>query len=117
MLMVPLSKLLASLSNSAISTGYHRPYDKEPRQMSDNVPEDIRIDLQKACALHQRAVSDYEQCTEFSKLMSDILARLEEAGCFRTADKVMTVLLDCNPKIGAHCERATLVGQRTKKLG
>lgn len=84
--------------------------------MTENLPQDIREDLQKACALHKRAVSDYEQCTEFSKLMSDILARLEEADCFRTADKVMAVLLDCSPKIGAHCEKATLVGQKTKKL-
>lgn len=85
--------------------------------MTENLPRDIKEDLQKACALHERAVSDYEQCAEFSKLMSDILARLEEAGCFGTADKVMAVLLDCCPKIGAHCEKATLVGHKTKKLG
>ncbi len=49
--------------------------------------------------------------------MSDLLARLEDAGCFKTADKVMIILLDCNPKIGAHCEKSTVVGQITKKLG
>ena len=85
--------------------------------MAETVPEDIQRDLAKACALHQRAVSDYAKCSEFSKLMSDLLGRLEDAGCYKTADKVMTVLLDCNPKIGAHCEKATIVGQITKKLG
>jgi hypothetical protein len=80
------------------------------------LPDDIRRDLDKACALHERAVSDYVQCQEFSKLMSDLLSRLEDAGCFKTADKVMTILLDCNPKVGAHCEKSTIVGQITKKL-
>ncbi len=80
------------------------------------VPDDIRKDLEKAELLHQRATSDYVKCEEFSKLMSDILARLEDIGCFKTADKVMTILLDCSPKSGAHCEKSTIVGQVTKKL-
>lgn len=85
--------------------------------MPEILTDDIKKDLTKACALHQRAVSDYTQCEEFSRLMSNILARLEDTGCFGTADKVMTILLDCNPKIGAHCEKATIIGQKTKKLG
>lgn len=84
--------------------------------MTMRVPDDIREDLNKACRLHEKAVSDYEKCQEFSKLMSDILSRLESAGCYKTADRVMSILLDCNPKIGAHCEKATVVGQVTKKL-
>ena len=85
--------------------------------MTEKVPEDIKRDLAKASSLHQRAVSDYAKCSDFSKLMSDILARLEDVGCFKTADKVMSVLLDCNPKIGAHCDKSTVVSQVTKKLG
>lgn len=84
--------------------------------MAEEIPDDIKKDLEKACALHQRAVSDYAQCTEFSKIMSDLLARLEDSDCLRTADKVMTVLLDCNPKEGTHCEKATLVGEKMKKF-
>ncbi len=72
--------------------------------------------MKRACLLHQRATSDYEKCVEFSSLMSNLLARLEDAGCYRIADKVMTVLLDCNPKEGASCEKATLVGERMKKI-
>ncbi len=84
--------------------------------MADKIPDDIIKDLEKACGLHQRAVSDYAKCVEFSKLMSDILARVEDADCLRVADKVMTILLDCNPKEGAHCEKATLVGEKMKKI-
>ncbi|WP_300461864.1 hypothetical protein [Desulfobacula sp.] len=84
--------------------------------MNEVVPDDIKTDLENACILHDRAVSDYAQCMEFSKLMSDILARLEDACCYQTADKVMSVLLNCNPKIGAHCDKSIVVAQATKKL-
>lgn len=84
--------------------------------MSEEIPEDIKKDLQRAKALHQRAASDYEKCVEFNKLMSDILARLEDARCFRTADRVMGILLDCNPKEGSSCDNAARVGDKIKKL-
>lgn len=80
--------------------------------MTEEIPDDIKRDLEKAVALHQRATSDYEKCMEFSKLMSDLLARLEDAGCFRTADKVMSILLECNPKDGAHCDNAIRVEKK-----
>jgi len=81
------------------------------------LPEDIKKDLAKACALHLRATSDYEKCVEFNKLMADLLARLEDIGSFRKADKLMGVLLDCNPKEGSSCDKATLVGEKMKKMG
>ncbi len=84
--------------------------------MKEELPQDIETDLQLACELHLHAVSDYEKCAEFSKLMSNLLSRLEDAKCFDTADRVMSILLDCNPKTGAHCEKATAVSQSTKKL-
>jgi hypothetical protein len=84
--------------------------------MSPDIPYDIKKDLERAHDLHQRATADYSKCMEFNKIMSDILARLEDAGCSRTADKVMTILMSCNPKEGAHCDNATLVGEKIKKL-
>lgn len=84
--------------------------------MTEIIPDDIKKDLEKAASLHQRATSDYTKCVEFSKLMADLLGRLEDAGCTRTADKVMTILLDCQPKEGAHCEKTSLVGERMKKF-
>ena len=80
------------------------------------IPDDIRRDLEKAWSLHDRAVADFSQCSEFSRFMSDILARLEDAKCYDTADRVMAVLLDCNPKTGAHCDKSSAVGQRMKKF-
>jgi len=85
--------------------------------MTEILPDDIKKDLKNACALHEQSVSDYERCQEFSRLMSDLLARLEDAGCFQTADKVMSILLDCSPKAGAHCEKSTIVSQTAKKIG
>ncbi|ACN17928.1 conserved hypothetical protein [Desulforapulum autotrophicum HRM2] len=84
--------------------------------MTEIISDDIKKDLHRACTLHQRATSDYAQCEAFSKLMCDLLSRLEDAGCFDVADKVMKVLLDCNPKIGSHCEKATGVSKVMKKL-
>jgi len=83
--------------------------------MTEDIPEKLRKDLAKAALLHQRAASDYEKCQEFNKLMSDLLARLEDAGCFKTADKVMSILIDCNPKPGSRCDKATRITDKMKK--
>jgi len=80
--------------------------------MTEDIPDDIKRDLKRAIALHQRATSDYEKCLKFSKLMSDLLARLEDAGCYRTADKVMGILLECNPREGAHCDNSIRVEKK-----
>jgi hypothetical protein len=83
----------------------------------NELPDNIQNDLEKACILHQRATSDYEKCVEFNKLMSGLLARLEDEGHYRHADRVMTILLDCNPKEGSSCDKATISGERVKKFG
>lgn len=84
--------------------------------MTDPIPEDIKADLDRAASLHQRAASDYEKCQEFNRLMSDLLGRLEDAGLNRLADRVMGILLDCNPKQGSQCDKASRVGDKMKKL-
>ncbi len=84
--------------------------------MIEIIQDDIRTDLIKACLLHERTLSDPVQCTEFSRLMSDILSKLEDVKCYETADRVMTILLDCNPKPGAHCDKSTIVAQVTKRI-
>jgi hypothetical protein len=84
--------------------------------MSTELPEDIQQDLEKACVLHQRATSDYEKCVEFNKLMSDLLGRLEDVGQYRYADRIMTILLDCSPKEGSSCDKASISGERVKKF-
>mgnify|MGYP001493725610 FL=1 len=84
--------------------------------MADIIPDDIKEGLAQAAILHQRASSDYEKCVQFNKLMSELLGRLEDAGCNKTADKVMTILLDCNPKQGSQCEKASRIGDKMKKF-
>ncbi|MDP2002689.1 MAG: hypothetical protein Q8J86_07120 [Desulfurivibrionaceae bacterium] len=84
--------------------------------MAETIPPDIKEDLEKAASLHQRASSDYEKCVEFNKLMSDVLGRLEDAHCYKTADRVMGILIDCNPKQGAQCEKAARIGDKMKKF-
>ena len=84
--------------------------------MTKELPDDIEKDLQEACSLHERATSDYEKCVEFNKLTSDLLARLEDAGHYRLADRVMTILLDCNPKEGSSCGKASITSERVKKF-
>ena len=84
--------------------------------MTKELPNHIRQDLKKACGLHQRATSDYEKCVEFNKLMSGLLARLEDGDHYRMADRVMTILLECNPKEGSSCDKASITGARVKKL-
>ncbi|MFZ5774434.1 MAG: hypothetical protein ACOY3Z_02995 [Thermodesulfobacteriota bacterium] len=84
--------------------------------MAETIPPDIQADLEKAAVLHQRASSDYEKCQQFNRLMSELLNRLEDAGCYRTADKVMGILVDCNPKQGSQCDKATRIGEKMKKF-
>jgi hypothetical protein len=84
--------------------------------MAEKIPPDIAADLERAASLHQRASSDYEKCQEFNKLMAEILARLEDAACYQAADKVMAILLDCNPKQGTQCEKAARIGEKMKKF-
>ncbi len=84
--------------------------------MTEDIPQELKDELEKAALLHQRATSDYEKCQEFNRLMSDLLGRLEDAHCDRTADKVMGILLDCNPKPGSQCDKATRIGEKMKKF-
>ncbi len=84
--------------------------------MPKELPENIQKDLEKACSLHQRATSDYEKCVEFNKLTSDLLGRLEDEGQYRLADRIMTILLDCNPKEGSSCDKSSITGERVKKF-
>lgn len=83
--------------------------------MSEDIPKKLKKDLARAADLHQRAAADYEKCQEFNQLMSALLARLEDAGCDKTAGKVMGILLDCNPKPGSQCDKASRITDKMKK--
>jgi hypothetical protein len=84
--------------------------------MAEIIPPNIREDLEKAAILHERATSDYEKCLEFNKVMSELPGRLEDAGCDKTADKAMGILIDCSPRKGSQCEKAARIGEKVKKF-
>jgi hypothetical protein len=84
--------------------------------MSEIIPADIQKDIERASALHQRAAADYHKCREFNALMSDILGRLEDARCYRAADQVMTVLLNCQPRDGVHCDKSSMITEKITKM-
>jgi len=80
------------------------------------LPDDLEKDLLRAAKLHERAVSDYASCVEFNRLMADLLDRLEEEDCSSLAEKVMGILINCQPKEGSHCEKASLVENQMQKI-
>ena len=83
---------------------------------SQNLPAEINKELANVAALHQRAVSDYAKCLKFNKTMACLLDKLEDCGNSKLADKVMGILIECNPKEGSHCDQATQIGNRISSL-
>lgn len=84
--------------------------------MVDNVPKDIVKDLQFVCQLHEQAVWNHDKCREFSERLSGLLLKLEDMKFYRLADRLMSILLNCNPKEASHCEKANLVGEMMKEV-
>ncbi|WP_235203910.1 MULTISPECIES: hypothetical protein [Methanosarcina] len=66
--------------------------------------------------MHEQAVCDHERCREFSETLSNLLVRLEDMKYYRTADRLMSILINCSPKEASHCEKASLVGEMMKEL-
>ncbi len=81
-----------------------------------NLPNDIINNLQSISQLHEQAVCNHDKCREFSDILSDLLVRLEDMKFYRTADRLMSVLLNCKPKEASHCEKANLVGEMMKEI-
>ena len=84
--------------------------------MVENVPTEIVKELQSVCQLHEQAVCNHDKCREFSESLSELLVRLEDMKFYRTADRLMSILLNCKPKEASHCEKANLVGEMMKEI-
>jgi hypothetical protein len=84
--------------------------------LKQNLPEGILTEFKKAAALHQRAVSDYAKCLEFNQIMANLFTTLEDSENYKLADKIMSILIECAPKEGSHCEKATQIENRMKTL-
>ena len=81
-----------------------------------NIPSEIVKDLRSVCQLHEQAVCNHEKCREFSDNLSELLVRLEDMKFYGTADRLMSVLINCKPKEASHCEKANLVGQMMREI-
>jgi hypothetical protein len=81
-----------------------------------NLPGEVLKDLKSVCELHEQAVCNHEKCREFSENLSELLVRLEDMKFYGTADRLMSVLINCKPKEASHCEKANLVGQMMKEV-
>jgi len=84
--------------------------------MAEKLPREVIEELERVSRLHEQAVCDHEKCREFSENLSDILVRLEDMKFYKTADRLMSVLINCKPKEASHCEKATLVGEMIKDV-
>lgn len=81
-----------------------------------NIPGEIVKNLQSVCQLHEQAVCNHEKCREFSDNLSQLLVRLEDLKFYGTADRLMSILINCKPKEASHCEKANLVGEMMKEM-
>ncbi|HWR24903.1 MAG TPA: hypothetical protein VN278_01605 [Methanosarcina sp.] len=81
-----------------------------------NIPTEIVKNLLSICQLHEQAVCNHDKCREFSESLSELLVRLEDMKFYRTADRLMSILLNCKPKEASHCEKANLVGEMMKEI-
>jgi hypothetical protein len=84
--------------------------------MAEKLPPEIIKELECVSRLHEQAVCDHEKCRKFSEKLSDLLVRIEDMKFYRTADRLMSILINCKPKEASHCEKATLVGEMMKEM-
>lgn len=83
--------------------------------MAEKLPPEFIKELESVSKLHEQAVCNKEKCREFSATLSNLLVRLEDMKYYRTADRLMSILINCSPKEASHCEKATLVGEMMKE--
>jgi len=68
----------------------------------------MEIEIEALCKLHNDAIANYEKCREFANRMSLFLSDLEDSGCNSLANMAMGILVNCNPKVASHCEKANM---------
>jgi hypothetical protein len=78
--------------------------------------EEMNQKMVVLCKLHDEAIANYEKCREFANCMSLFLAEMEDLGCNSMANKAMDVLMDCNPKVASHCEKANMEKGRLEQM-
>ncbi len=69
---------------------------------------EINREIEQLCMLHEEAIANSEKCREFASRMSLFLSEMEDLGCQSMANRAMDVLINCNPKVASHCEKANM---------
>ncbi len=69
---------------------------------------EISREIEQLCKLHDEAIANYEKCREFANRMSLFLSEMEDSGCQSMANRAMDVLINCNPKVASHCDKANM---------
>ncbi|MDD2755129.1 MAG: hypothetical protein PHS80_06320 [Methanothrix sp.] len=70
--------------------------------------EEMEWEIESLCKLHSDAIADYKKCREFANRMSLFLSDLEDFRCNFLANMAMDILMNCNPKVASHCEKANM---------
>ena len=81
-----------------------------------NIPSEVMQELFSINHLNEQAVSNHDKCREFSENLSDLVVVLEDMKLYRTADKLINILINCKPKDASHCEKANLVRDMMKDM-
>jgi len=71
--------------------------------MDDQRRKEILQEVEALCTMHER-ITQSSECREFNRRSSLLLQRLEDAGCYRLADRAMDLLASCNPKDLSQCD-------------
>ncbi|MDD1753472.1 MAG: hypothetical protein LUQ38_10350 [Methanotrichaceae archaeon] len=58
---------------------------------------EIHHEIEALCTLHEKLTQSSE-CRDFNRRIALLLQKLEDAECYRLADRAMDLLASCNPK-------------------
>ena len=64
---------------------------------------EILQEIEALCSMHDR-ITQSSECREFNRRTAILLQRLEDAGCYRLANRAMDLLASCNPKDLSQCD-------------
>ncbi len=65
--------------------------------------KEIVKEVEALCVMHGR-ITQSSECREFNRCTSLLLQMLEDADCYRLADRAMDLLASCNPKELSVCD-------------
>ncbi len=71
--------------------------------MDEQNRKEILQEVEALCVMHERLTQSSE-CRDFNRRAALLLQRLEDAGCYRLADRAMDLLASCNPKDLSQCD-------------